>query len=147
MKEFPFKHGDEFFVEGAAVTVDTVTKVNEFWTAVRVFPTYGEGDTVCYLHQVLEYGKGRGKGIMHTTTPDGQELDGIVNWSTHPPTPGVISSVLDADGYPRFELQLKSGLKIVITENDSGFVQDIYNGDECIGTSTKWNTDYENPRL
>ena len=24
MKEFPFEHGDEFFVEGAAVTVDTV---------------------------------------------------------------------------------------------------------------------------
>ena len=138
MKEFPFKHGDEFFVEGAAVTVDTVTKVNEFWTAVRVFPTYGEGDTVCYRHQVLEYGK----GLLHTLTSNGQELDGIVNWST--PTPGVVGAVLDADDYPRFELQLKSGLKIVITENDSGFVQDIYNGDECIGTSTEWNTDYEN---
>ena len=143
MKEFPFKHGDEFFVEGAAVTVDTVTKVNEFWTAVRVFPTYGEGDTVCYRHQVLEYGK----GLLHTLTPDGQELDGIVNWSTHPPTPGVVGAVLDTDDYPRFELQLKSGLKIVITENDSGFVLDIYNGDECIGTYTEWNYEYENPRL
>ena len=139
MKEFPFKHGDEFFVEGAAVTVDTVTKVNEFWTAVRVFPTYGEGDTVCYRHQVLEYGK----GLLHTLTSNGQKLDGTVNWSSHPP-PGVVGAVLDADDYPRFELQLKSGLKIVITENDSGFVQDIYNGDECIGTSTKWNTDYGN---
>ena len=143
MKEFPFKHGDEFFVEGAAVTVDTVTKVNEFWTAVRVFPTYGEGDTVCYRHQVLEYGK----GLLHTLTSNGQELDGIVNWSTHPPTPGVISSELDADDYPRFELQLKSGLKIVITENDSGFVLDIYNGDTYIDTYANWNTDYENSRL
>ena len=140
MKEFPFKHGDKFFVEGAAVTVDTVTKVNEFWTAVRVFPTYGEGDTVCYRHQVLEYGK----GLLHTLTSNGQELDGIVNWSTHPPTPGVVGAVLDADDYPRFELQLKSGLKIVITENDSGFGLDIYNGDECIDTYTNWNTDYEN---
>ena len=143
MKEFPFKHGDEFFVEGAAVTVDTVTKVNEFWTAVRVFPTYGEGDTVCYRHQVLEYGK----GLLHTLTSNGQELDGIVNWSTHPPTPGVISSELDADYPPRFELQLKSGLKIVITENDSGFVLDIYNGDTYIDTYANWNTDYENSRL
>lgn len=143
MKEFPFKHGDEFFVEGAAVTVDTVTKVNEFWTAVRVFPTYGEGDTVCYRHQVLEYGK----GLLHTLTSNGQKLDGIVNWSTHPPTPGVVGAVLDADDYPRFELQLKSGLKIVITENDSGFVRDIYNGDECIGTYTELNYKYENPRL
>ena len=141
MKEFPFKHGDEFFVEGAAVTVDTVTKVNEFWTAVRVFPTYGEGDTVCYRHQVLEYGK----GLLHTLTSNGQKLDGIVNWNT--PTPGVVGAVLDADDYPRFELQLKSGLKIVITENNSGFVQDIYNGDEYIGTSTEWNCEYENPRL
>lgn len=140
MKEFPFKHGDEFFVEGAAVTVDTVTKVNEFWTAVRVFPTYGEGDTVCYRHQVLEYGK----GLLHTLTSNGQELDGIVNWSTHPPTPGVVGAVLDTDDYPRFELQLKSGLKIVITENDSGFVLDIYNGDTCINTYANWNTDYEN---
>ena len=143
MKEFPFKHGDEFFVEGAAVTVDTVTKVNEFWTAVRVFPTYGEGDTVCYRHQVLEYGK----GLLHTLTSNGQELDGIVNWSTHPPTPGVVGAVLDADDYPRFELQLKSGLKIVITENDSGFVLDIYNGDTYIDTYANWNTDYENSRL
>ena len=143
MKEFPFKHGDEFFVEGAAVTVDTVTKVNEFWTAVRVFPTYGEGDTVCYRHQVLEYGK----GLLHTLTSNGQKLDGIVNWSTHPPTPGVVGAVLDADDYPRFELQLKSGLKIVITENDSGFVLDVYVGDTCIDTSASWNTDYENPRL
>ena len=143
MKEFPFKHGDEFFVEGAAVTVDTVTKVNEFWTAVRVFPTYGEGDTVCYRHQVLEYGK----GLLHTLTSNGQELDGSVNWSTHPPTPGVVGAVLDADDYPRFELQLKSGLKIVITENDSGFVLDIYNGDTYIDTYANWNTDYENSRL
>ena len=143
MKEFPYSHGDVFFVDGVSMTVDTVTKVNEFWTAVRVFPTYGEGGTVCYRHQVLEYGK----GLLHTLTSYDQELDGIVNWSTHPPTPGVISSVLDADDYPRFELQLKSGLKIGITENDSGFVLDIYNGDECIGTHTEWNYGYENPGL
>ena len=143
MKEFPYSHGDVFFVDGVSMVVDTVTKVNEFWTAVRVFPTYGEGDTVCYRHQVLEYGK----GLLHTLTSNGQKLDGIVNWSTHPPTPGVVGAVLDADDYPRFELQLKSGLKIVITENDSGFVLDIYNGDECIGTYTEWNYGYENPRI
>ena len=143
MKEFTYSHGDEFFVEGVAVTVDTVTKVNEFWTAVRVFPTYGEGDTVCYRHQVLEYGK----GLLHTLTSNGQKLDGIANWSTHPPTPGVVGAVLDADDYPRFELQLKIGLKIVITENESGFVLDIYSGNECIGTHTEWNYEYKNPRL
>ena len=143
MKEFPFKHGDVIFIEGVPMTIEDAKKVNDNWTTVWAFPTFGEGDIVHYHHLAVE----RGKGIMHTTTPDGQELDGIVNWSSHPPTPGVVGAVLDADDYPRFELQLKSGLKIVITENGSGFVRDIYNGDECIGTYTDWNYEYENPRL
>ena len=140
MKEFPFKHGDVFFINGVSMVVEDAKKVNDKWTTVWAYPTFGEGDIERYHHLAME----RGQGILHTTTPDGQELSGAVNWSTHPPTPGVVGAVLDADDYPRFELQLKSGLKIVITENDSGFVQDIYNGDECIGTSTEWNTDYEN---
>ena len=140
MKEFPYSHGDVFFVDGVSMVVEDAKKVNDNWTTVWAYPTFGEGGIVRYHHLAVE----RGQGILHTTTPDGQELDGIVNWSTHPPTPGVVGAVLDADDYPRFELQLKSGLKIVITENDSGFVLDIYNGDECIDTYTNWNTDYEN---
>lgn len=140
MKEFPHSHGDVIFIEGVPMTIEDAKKVNDNWTTVWTYPTFGEGGIVCYHHLAME----RGQGILHTTTPDGQELSGAVNWSSHPPTPGVISSVLDADDYPRFELQLKSGLKIVITENDNGYVKDVYVGDTCIDTYANWNTDYEN---
>ena len=140
MKEFPYSHGDVFFINGVSMVVEDAKKVNDNWTTVWAYPTFGEGDIERYHHLAME----RGQGILHTTTPDGQELSGAVNWSSHPPTPGVISSVLDADDYPRFELQLKSGLKIVITENDEGYVKDVYVGDTCIDTYANWNTDYEN---
>ena len=140
MKEFPYSHGDVFFIDGVSMVVEDAKKVNDNWTTVWAYPTFGEGGIVSYHHLAME----RGQGILHTTTPDGQELSGTVNWSSHPPTPGVISSVLDADDYPRFELQLKSGLKIVITENDNGYVKDVYVGDTCIDTYANWNTDYEN---
>ena len=122
------------------MVVEDAKKVNDNWTTVWAYPTFGEGGIVRYHHLAVECGQ----GILHTTTPDGQELSGAVDWSSHPPTPGVISSVLDADDYPRFELQLKSGLKIVITENDEGYVKDVYVGDTCIDTYANWNTDYEN---
>ena len=84
MKEFPYSHGDVFFIEGVSMVVEDAKKVNDNWTTVWAYPTFGEGGIVSYHHLAVE----RGQGILHTTTPDGQELDGIVNWSSHPPTPG-----------------------------------------------------------
>lgn len=40
MKEFPYSHGDVFFIEGVSMVVEDAKKVNDNWTTVWAYPRF-----------------------------------------------------------------------------------------------------------